>query len=129
MDRDQATGLLDLGISIAKQTAASTATPHDDTLVRYLEFARNDKSFEQFLDWKFGPRPAPLLAADGTPQNASVIVVVEDEVAPEAQDLTQSAQLFARKENLSAEQVLALVAAAKAIFQAIKLFRQSQPTG
>lgn len=128
MDRDQATGLLDLGISIAKQTAASTATPHDDTLVRYLEFARNDKSFEQFLDWKFGPRPAPLMYA-GAPPNESVTIIVEDEIATEAQDLTQSAQLFARKENLSVEQVLALVAAAKAIFQAIKLFRQSQPTG
>lgn len=122
MERESFVALVDLGLGIAKQTAASTETPHDDTLVRFMEFGRGDQSFEQFLDWKFG-NDAPL---SDDPQSAAVLAIAEDQDAAEVGHLRDSAGRFGRTENLSAEQIAGLFAAAKAIFQAIKLFRQQK---
>lgn len=122
MERESFVALVDLGLGIAKQTAASTATPHDDTVIRFIEFGRGDQSFEQFLDWKFG-NDAPL---SDDPESAAVLAVAEDQDAAEVGHLRDSAQRFGQKEQLSAEQIAGLFAAAKAIFQAIKLFRQQK---
>ncbi len=50
MERDTFLGMVDVGLSFFRSFSAVTPSPLDDTICRYLEFARNDLSFMRIVD-------------------------------------------------------------------------------